>query len=149
MRGKPERQSETESFDFPVPPREIPTWARDAAKKWQGLRDFDIEVQAETLCPYQVEIRYVDLPKSVWGLHIVRGEHAGLCVNRGLPSHWQRFALFHELYHLISHSKGEHFWSQTFQPLTKFECEADLFAWAAVLPEWPEWSDDEGEEWCE
>lgn len=146
MREKSERQSETELFDFPVPPQEIPAWACTEAKKWQGLRDFDIEVQAETHCPFQVEIRYADLPKSVWGLHVARGKRVRLCVNKHLPPHWRRFALFHELYHLLSHSKGEHFWSQTFQPLTKFECEADLFAWAAVLPEWPEWSDGGEEE---
>lgn len=138
MRERPEERNDAESLDFPAPPETIPAWAQSEAKKWRGLRDFDIEVQAEANCPYQVEIRYVDLPGSVWGLHVARDGRARLCVNRSLPSLWKRFALFHELYHLLSHSEGEYFWSQTFQPLSKFESEADLFAWAVVWPEWSE-----------
>lgn len=141
MRATPEGRDDSESFDFPDPPESIPAWARSDAKKWHGLRDFDIEVQAEAHCPYQVEIRYVDLPRGVWGLHIARDGRARLCVNNALPSLWRRFALFHELYHLLSHSEGEHFWRRTLQPLSKFESEADLFAWAAV---WPEWSEGDG-----
>lgn len=140
MRGMPEARARTEpeTFDFPSIPETIPNWAWTEAKKWRGLRDFDIEVLAEAACPFEVEIRYTDLPKSVWGLHISRGKRVRLCVNKSLPSRWRRFALFHELFHLLGHSEGEHFWSQTLQPLSKFESEADLFAWAVVLPEWQE-----------
>jgi hypothetical protein len=33
---------------------------------------------------------------------------------------------------------GERFWLHTYQPISKFESEADLFAWAAIWPEWTE-----------
>jgi Zn-dependent peptidase ImmA (M78 family) len=102
------------------------------------LSRFDLEVRAEEISGLAVEIRNVDLPEGVWGLHIARGEHARLCVNSRLPHFWQRFALFHELYHLIYHTEGERFWQRTFQPMSRFESEADLFAWAAVWPEWDE-----------
>ncbi|MDR1884911.1 MAG: ImmA/IrrE family metallo-endopeptidase [Synergistaceae bacterium] len=127
-----------EQFDFPDPPERIPEWAQAEAEGWRSLHNFDLELRAERLSGLQVEIRYVDLPVGVWGLHIARGERARLCVNSRLPGLWRRFALFHELYHLIRHSKGERFWQQTFQPMSKFESEADLFAWAII---WPEWSD--------
>lgn len=139
----PEIGRESESFDFPSPPELIPEWAQREAKGWRGLRDFDIEVQAEANCPYEVEIRYVDLPRDVWGLHVARKKRARLCVNRSLPSFWRRFALFHELYHLLFHSESEYFWKQTLHPLSKFESEADLFAWAVL---WPEWGDEYGGE---
>lgn len=58
-----------------------------------------------------------------------------LCVNASLPGFWRRFALFHELYHLLSHTEGEGFWSRTFHSMSRFESEADLFAWAVVWPE--------------
>lgn len=127
-----------QGFDFPDPPERIPDWANEAAIKWRKLGNFDIEVQAEAETGLQVEIRYVDLPDGVWGLHIARYERASLCINKRLPFLWQRFALFHELYHLISHEEGEHFWQQTFHPISRFESEADLFAWAVVWPEWCE-----------
>lgn len=137
--------SARDSFDFPAPPDVLPDWAIREAGQWRRKNDFDIEILAERRCPYQVEIRYVDLPKSVWGLHVARAGRARLCVNALLPAPWRRFALFHELYHLISreHDGGENFWRHTFQPLSKFESEADMFAWAVVLPEWNEdgWDD--------
>lgn len=108
---------------------------------WRRLDRFDLEVKAETLSGLEVEIRSVDLPESVWGLHVARGDRARLCINGRLPHRWQRFALFHELYHLLYHTEGEHFWQQTFQPMSRFESEADLFAWAVVWPEWSEGGD--------
>ncbi len=125
-------------FDFPAPPEQIPEWADRDASPWRGLRNFDIEVRAEELSGKEVEIRQVGLPDSVWGFQIVRGERIRLCVNSSLPTVWQRFALFHELYHLISHTDGEAFWSRTFHSLSRFETEADLFAWAVV---WHEFAD--------
>jgi len=127
------------AFEFPDPPDRIPDWADREAAVWRGKNNFDIEVQAEDASGYQVEIRWVDLPDGVWGMHIARGGRARLCVNSRLPGIWRRFAMFHELYHLISHSEGELFWRQTFQPMSRFESEADLFAWAAIWPEWGEW----------
>lgn len=129
----------TESpFEFPEPPERIPDWATAAALPWRGKDRFDLEVLAEESSGYRVEIRHVELPDGVWGLHIARGDRARLCVNSRLPDIWQKFALYHEIYHLVSHSEGEHFWRQTFQPISRFETEADLFAWAAVWPEWNE-----------
>lgn len=127
-------------FDFPEPPEDLPDWAVREAARWRHLRRFDVEVEAEDITGLEVEIRSVDLPESVWGLHIARDGRARLCINSRLPDQWQRFAMFHELYHLIAHSEGEAFWSRTFQPMSRFESEADLFAWAVVLSE-----QDEGE----
>jgi Zn-dependent peptidase ImmA (M78 family) len=118
----------------------IPDWADREASEWRGLGKFDIEVKAEERSGLVVEIRDVPLPESVWGLHVSRGNRVRLCVNSELSHIWRKFAMFHELYHLIAHSKGEHFWRQTYQPISKFESEADLFAWAAI---WPEWSESE------
>ena len=129
-----------EAFEFPAPPDSIPEWARREAAEWRGLGRFDLEVRAEESSGLTVEIRSVSLPESVWGLHVSRGSRVRLCVNSALPDIWKKFAVFHELYHLIAHSKGEHFWQQTYQPVSKFESEADLFAWAAI---WPEWTDGE------
>ena len=128
-------------FDFPDPPETIPDWARRDAEIWRRLSPFDLEVKAEASSGLEVEIRKVDLPEGVWGLHVARGKRARLCVNSRLPDLWQRFALFHELYHLIYHTEGERFWQGTFQPMSRFESEADLFAWAAVWPEWGEGGD--------
>lgn len=128
-------------FDLPDEPETIPEWAAREARPWIGLSRFDIEVRAEEECGLEVEIRAVDLPASVWGLHVARGDRARLCVNRSLPPFWHRFALFHELYHLISHSAGEGFWRGTFQPMSRFESEADIFAWAVVLAEREDFDD--------
>jgi Zn-dependent peptidase ImmA (M78 family) len=129
----------SQAFEFPDPPDRIPDWADKEAQTWRGKDNFDLEVQAEEVSGYRVEIRRIDLPDGVWGLHIARGDRARLCVNSRLPGIWQRFAMFHELYHLISHSEGEHFWRQTFHPISRFESEADLFAWAAIWPDWRDW----------
>lgn len=125
-------------FEFPEPPESIPDWADTQAKDWRGLDFFDIEVRAEALSGRRVEIMRVNLPVSVWGMQISKKGRVRLCVNSALPSLWQRFALFHELYHLLSHTGGEHFWRQTLQPLSRFEAEADLFAWSVIWPEWRE-----------
>jgi Zn-dependent peptidase ImmA (M78 family) len=130
----------SQAFEFPDAPERIPEWADREAAAWRGKNNFDLEVQAEDASGYRVEIRRVDLPDGVWGIHIARGDRARLCVNSRLPGIWQRFALFHEIYHLISHSEGESFWKQTFHPMTRFESEADMFAWAVI---WPELGDGE------
>ena len=126
------------AFDYPAPPDIIPEWALDEASVWRRLSRFDMEVRAEECSGLEVEIRQTPLPPSVWGFHLSRGGRVRLCVNSELPDMWRRFATFHELYHLIAHSMGEQFWRHTYQPLSKFESEADLFAWAAIWPEWTE-----------
>jgi Zn-dependent peptidase ImmA (M78 family) len=99
-----------------------------------------MEVKAEESSGLRVEICFAPLPETVWGLHVARGDRVRLCINSALPDIWKRFAAYHELYHLIAHSMGESFWKQTFNPISKFETEADMFAWAAI---WPEWSGEE------
>jgi hypothetical protein len=99
-----------------------------------------MEVKAEECSGLRVEICFVSLPETVWGLHVSRGDRVRLCVNSELPDIWKRFAAYHELYHLIAHSMGEYFWKQTFNPISKFESEADMFAWAAI---WREWTGEE------
>lgn len=139
----PERDTEADlegggAFDFPAPPPSIPDWARAEATEWMRLGRFDMEIKAEERSGLIVEIRDAPLPESVWGFHVARGNRVRLCVNSELPYIWKKFAIFHELYHLISHSMGENFWKHTYQPMSKFESEADLFAWAAIWPEWTE-----------
>ncbi len=68
----------------------------------------------------------------------MKGGRARLIINRTLPPFWRRFALFHELYHLLSHRRGEAFWARTATPLSSFEVQADLFAWAVIWPEYAE-----------
>lgn len=128
-----EDASYEEEFEFPDAPERIPDWAITEAEPWRKLDRWGLEERAEQVCGLSVEIRNADLPASVWGIHIARGSRARLCVNSNLPWPWSRFAIFHELYHLISHpAGGEAFWRQTFQPMSRFESEADMFAWAAI-----------------
>ena len=141
LNSEPDNAASSESgeaFEYPAPPDVIPEWALDEASIWRNLDRFDMEIRAEERSGMAVEIRLTLLPSSVWGLHVSRGNRVRLCVNSELPNMWRRFAIFHELYHLIAHSMGENFWRHTYQPLSKFESEADLFAWAAI---WPEWMD--------
>ena len=59
---------------------------------------------------------------------------------------WRRFALFHELYHLLYHTKGARFWQHSFVSMESFENRADTFAWAAL---WPEWEENQYHDWAE
>ena len=65
---------------------------------------------------------------------------------RAFPLLWRRFALFHELYHLLYHTKGARFWQQSFVSMESFENRADTFAWAAL---WPEWEENQYHDWAE
>ncbi|MDN5336044.1 MAG: hypothetical protein PWR02_1070 [Synergistales bacterium] len=123
-------------FDFPNPPEHIPSWALKEAEPWVGLGEFEILVKAEKETGRTLELQEVVLPSTLWGLHVARGNRARIYVNRNLPSIWKRFALFHELYHLLRHKRGEAFWSATATPLSSFEFQADMFAWAAIRPDW-------------
>ena len=130
---------EEESFDdFPSPPPVIPEWARQEGSQWQRLDEFDILAKAEELTGLSLEIKYEPLPIGVWGIHLVRGERGRVFVNSQLPPFWQRFAIFHELYHLLNHTKGARFWQHTCVSMESFENRADSFAWAAAWPEWEE-----------
>jgi Zn-dependent peptidase ImmA (M78 family) len=141
-----QEKDETELNDFPSPPEHIPDWATEAAKEWQRASEFDILAKAEEYTGLALEIKYVSLPESVWGIHIVRGERGRICVNSLLPLLWRRFAIFHELYHLLNNTKGARFWSHTFVSMESIENRADTFAWAAI---WPEWSDGDYADWLE
>lgn len=130
--------------DLPTPPERIAEWALHDAKEWQRLSEFDILAKAEDLTGLRLEIKYESLPNGVWGIHLVRGDRGRIFVNSILPLVWRRFALFHELYHLISHRKGARFWTHTFESMVGFENRADMFAWAAL---WPEWSEGDYSDW--
>lgn len=125
-------------FDFPPPPDMIPSWATEEAVQWHGLDEFDILVKAEEICKRALEIEYVGMSPKLWGIHVAKGPRALIYINIQLPLLWKRFALFHELYHLLKHKKGEDFWMRTATPMSSFEYQADLFAWAAIWPEWIE-----------
>ena len=127
---------ETKKFDFPSPPEFLPEWARREGEPWSGMDDFSILVRAEEQTGKVLDIAYPRLPGGVWGFHLVRGKRAGIFVNSLLPLPWRRFALFHELFHLLNHRKGAEFWLGTAAPPSSFEHQADLFAWAAAFREW-------------
>ncbi len=127
-----------DGLEWPVPPENIPEWASLEAGQWKGLDDFDLLAKAERACGKSVEIVRVRMPISIWGLHVARGQRARIYVNGLLPELWRRFAVFHEIYHLTHHARGEDFWSHTATPMTSFEYQADLFAWAAIIDEWIE-----------
>lgn len=133
------------SDDLPVPPAYIPDWAMSEAKTWQRLDELDILARAEGATGLCLEIKYETLPDSVWGIHLVRGERGRIFINSMLPLVWRRFAIFHELYHLLNHTKGAKFWTHTFESMDSFENRADLFAWAAL---WPEWSEGDYSDWA-
>ena len=128
-----------ENFDdFPSPPLTIPEWARQEGSQWQRLDEFDILAKAEELTGLSLDIKYESLPAGVWGIHLVRGERGRILINSQLSLFWRRFAIFHELYHLLYHTKGARFWKHTFVSMESFENRADSFAWAAAWPEWEE-----------
>lgn len=130
--------------EFPSPPEVLPSWALEAAKPWQRKDEFDVLVMAEEMCGRTLEIRYVPLPKGMWGFHICRTSRGAILINSQLPPFWRRFTLFHEIYHLLNHPKGQAFFERTLQPISRFEREADEFAWAVV---WPEWSEGDYQGW--
>ncbi len=126
------------SIDFPRPPEVLPAWALEEARPWWNLDEFSLLVRAEEACGRILELKRVPLTENLWGLHVARGDRARIYVNSLLPPFWQRFACYHELYHLLVHRRGEAFWARTAAPLSSFEYQADLFAWACLLPEWQE-----------
>lgn len=128
----------------PVPPEEIPMWAQHDAKQWQRLDEFEILSKAEDATGLALEIKYFELPDEMWGMHIVHGAHGRICVNCALSPLWRRFAIFHELYHLLNNTKGARFWTCTYVSMDSIEHRADSFAWAAI---WPEWSEGDYADW--
>jgi len=124
--------------ECPRPPETLPAWALEEARPWWNLDDFNLLVRAEQACGRILELKRVPLTDNLWGLHVARGDRARIYVNSLLPPFWQRFSFYHELYHLLFHPRGEAFWALTATPLSSFEYQADLFAWACLLPEWQE-----------
>ncbi|WP_281679839.1 ImmA/IrrE family metallo-endopeptidase [Synergistes jonesii] len=124
--------------EYPSPPERIPEWASVESREWRRLDEFDILAKAEALTGLTLEIKNALLPSGVWGIHLVRGERGRIIVNAALSPFWRRFAVFHELYHLLHNTKGARFWQSTFFSMESFENRADAFAWAAVWPEWEE-----------
>jgi len=125
-------------FDFPAPPEFFPSWVREESGPWRGLSDFDILVKAEEDSGKRIEVRREVMPSSLWGLHVAKGERVMIFLNAALPPFWRRFALFHEIYHVLHHCMGEEFWSRTATPMSSFEHQADLFAWGVLWREWQE-----------
>ncbi|MCF7936932.1 MAG: ImmA/IrrE family metallo-endopeptidase [Synergistales bacterium] len=139
----PDRErSPLEAYHFPEKPERIPQWALEEGRRWHRLDEFEIVVEAERRSGRRVDVEYTVLTPNIWGLHVARGERACIYVNSDLPPLWRRFTLFHELYHLLQHRRGESFWARTATPLSSFEHQADMFAWGAILPEWAEWDGD-------
>ena len=125
-----------QEFDFPSAPDFIPDWAIREGAEWAGLDEFSILVKAESRTGKVLELDYQDLPSGTWGVHVVRGRRGMIIVNNRLPLSWRRFALFHELYHLLEHNGGSDLWTRTATPMSSFERQADLFAWGVINQEW-------------
>ncbi len=122
-------------FDFPRPPAFLPVWAEEAGHDWIGLNDDEIVTLTNIRKGKYLEICREELPPSLWGFHIARSQRVRIMVNSNLPPFWRRFALFHELFHVLEHRRGEEFWNRTATPMSSFETQADLFAWAVILKE--------------
>lgn len=137
----------TEDFSelVPSPPEEIPLWAVNEGREWHRLSNFDVLARAEEITGLSLELMFETLPAGVWGIHIVKGKRGRIYINSILPLIWRRFALFHEIYHLLNHRKGARFWTHTFESMESFENRADFFAWAAL---WPEWSEGDYSDWA-
>lgn len=130
---------------IPSPPDKIPEWAMREGEEWQRQSEFEILAKAEEITSLSLELMFEPLPAGVWGIHIVRGKRGRIYINSNLPLIWRRFSIFHEIYHLLKHRKGYHFWTHTFESMESFENRADSFAWAAL---WPEWSEGDYSDWA-
>lgn len=139
-----ESSGTTGEYSFPRPPEYLPSWAVKAASEWQNLNDFDLQVKLEKLSGLQVEVVKTTMSPRLWGFTFTKRElgRSRIFINNGLPLFWQRFALFHEIHHMLHDSRGCYFWSLTNMPMTSFEFQADQFAWAVMMPEW-----ESGDEW--
>ena len=144
--SREEESSDVFEESYPSPPDVLPEWAASEAEEWRMLDEFDILAKAEERTGLSLDIKRVSLPAGVWGIHLVRGERGRIFINSLLPPLWRRFALFHELYHLLYHTKGARFWQRSFVSMESFENRADTFAWAAV---WPEWEEGQYHDWTE
>jgi Zn-dependent peptidase ImmA (M78 family) len=144
MQEKDSTSWEDFSEDLPTPPESMPKWALKEGKHWHRLCDFDILAQAEEMTGLTLELKYESLPAAVWGIHIVRGQRGRVYINSSLSLFWRRFAIFHEVYHLLNNTKGVSFWKRTFVSMEGIEKAADNFAWAAV---WPEWIEGDYSDW--
>lgn len=138
MQKKDSSVWEDVSEDLPSPPEIMPEWAAKEGSNWHRLSEFDILAKAEEMTGLTLELKYESLPMGVWGIHIVRRERGRIYVNSLLSLFWRRFAIFHEIYHLLNNTKGASFWKNTFVSMDGIEKCADTFAWAAVSPEWIE-----------
>ncbi len=143
----PENNSGSEDVceDLPVPPVELPAWAVKEGRGWRRLSEFEILARTEEATGLCLELKYEALPAGVWGIHVVHGDRGRIFVNSLLPLVWRRFAIFHEVYHLLNHRKGARFWTHTCESMESFENRADSFAWAAI---WPEWVEGDYSDWA-
>ena len=109
------------------------------------LSEFEILARTEEATGLCLELKYEALPAGVWGIHVVHDDRGRIFVNSLLPLVWRRFAIFHEVYHLLNHRKGARFWTHTCESMESFENRADSFAWAAI---WPEWVEGDYSDWA-
>ncbi len=133
-----------EEFNFPAPPEYIePSITREAGP-WRGLDEFDALVKLENAVGLEAEVKRVAMDAGLWGFTFTSRElkRCRIHLNRGLPPFWQRFALFHEIHHLLHDSRGCYFWSQTLANMNGFEYQADQFAWAVLMDDWQNGADE-------
>lgn len=136
QRQKPQKPEE--EFSFPSPPEYIEPSVVQEAAEWRGLDEYDALVQLEQRVGLEAETVRVPLGADMWGFTYTNREmkRCRIHLNSRLPRFWQRFALFHEIHHLLHDSRGCYFWAQTNAAMSRFEYQADQFAWAALMPEW-------------
>lgn len=130
--------SSDEEFDFPAPPEYIEPSLRREAEPWIGLDEFAALARLEETVSLTAETLRVPLSGGLWGFTYTSRElkRCRIHINSRLPRFWQRFALFHEIHHILHDSRGCYFWSQTLANMNGFEYQADQFAWAVLISEW-------------
>lgn len=122
-------------FCFPARPEFLSPTAVNRAKDWAFLSDFDLLVKAEEQSGRVIDLKKARMGSRLWGFtyHQPDGPHSRIFINLDLPHRWQRFALYHELHHLLYDSlKGVGIYEHTAENTRRFEVSADDFAWAVL-----------------
>lgn len=126
---------ESPLFEEPKRPEHLSPLALERAKEWARLDTFDLLVKAEELTGRIVDLKKTSLGPRLWGFifHEPEGLHSRIFINTDLPELWQRFALYHELHHLLYDStQGVGVYEHSLENVRRFEVVADDFAWAVI-----------------
>ncbi|GEM_PF-5265103 len=101
-----------------------------------GREEREIVLALEELLGVRLEVKRCSLPEEIPGFLMAVGGRARIFISEGLEPLDQRFVLAHELFHLVFHPAGVHFWDEmSLFPRGSFEEEADSFALSVVSEE--------------